>query len=435
MMDTWSEDSDLDSVARAILMGNDRGGFTVPTAGLYPFQWNWDSALTALGIATYDLDRAWREIETLFLGQWGDGMVPHIVFHLEDPGYFPGPRYWGVDHQPRTSGYSQPPLAASVVRRLLERGANADAEARARALFAKIDRWHAWFFRFRRDPTTGAVTIAHPWESGRDNLPDWDAPMAAVDSSAGEPVWRSDLEHVEAAQRPSHDDYARYMALVGFGRDRNWESSVIGTESPFWVADPGMTAILLRAERDLMVLADRLVLTERIPAIRSRVGSLERGLEGLWSEKAGAYCSRDLRAGTVAEAVNSATFLAFYAGLSEGPRAGRLRDHFDRIADRVRFTLPSYDPDDARFEPRRYWRGPTWIMVNRLIALGLEEGGDGDRSERLRRDSAALIRNAGFREYYDPVTGDGYGGGRFSWTAAMWLDWAGRGGTDRAADD
>ena len=30
---------------------NDRGGYTVPTEGLYPYQWNWDSAFVALGFA------------------------------------------------------------------------------------------------------------------------------------------------------------------------------------------------------------------------------------------------------------------------------------------------------------------------------------------------------------------------------------------------
>ena len=28
--------------AVAILRENDRGAYTVPTKGLYPFQWNWD---------------------------------------------------------------------------------------------------------------------------------------------------------------------------------------------------------------------------------------------------------------------------------------------------------------------------------------------------------------------------------------------------------
>lgn len=29
--------------AKRILAANDRGGYTVPTDRLYPFQWNWDS--------------------------------------------------------------------------------------------------------------------------------------------------------------------------------------------------------------------------------------------------------------------------------------------------------------------------------------------------------------------------------------------------------
>src|SRR3546814_8422825 len=86
--------------ARSVLRGNDLGGFTVPTRGLYPFQWNWDSCLVALGWSTFDEPRAWTEIETLFSGQWPDGMVPHIVFHRPDPGYFPGPEAWGIDRNP-----------------------------------------------------------------------------------------------------------------------------------------------------------------------------------------------------------------------------------------------------------------------------------------------------------------------------------------------
>ena len=34
-----------------IITKNDRGGYTVPTSKLYPHQWNWDSAFTALGIS------------------------------------------------------------------------------------------------------------------------------------------------------------------------------------------------------------------------------------------------------------------------------------------------------------------------------------------------------------------------------------------------
>ena len=48
----------MDDQARAILRANDRGGYTVPTAGLYPYQWNWDSAFAAYGFAQFDMTRA-----------------------------------------------------------------------------------------------------------------------------------------------------------------------------------------------------------------------------------------------------------------------------------------------------------------------------------------------------------------------------------------
>ena len=45
---------ELDAEARWILRLNDRGGYTVPTAGLYPYQWNWDSAFAAYGFAAFE---------------------------------------------------------------------------------------------------------------------------------------------------------------------------------------------------------------------------------------------------------------------------------------------------------------------------------------------------------------------------------------------
>jgi hypothetical protein len=109
--------TDRDDAARAVLRRNDRGGFTVPNGRVYPFQWNWDSAFVALGFATFDLDRAWRELETLFEGQWQDGMVPHIVFRAPAEGYYPGPEAWGIQRQPLTSGISQPPRGLASRRR------------------------------------------------------------------------------------------------------------------------------------------------------------------------------------------------------------------------------------------------------------------------------------------------------------------------------
>jgi len=174
----------LDERARAILIGNDRGGYTVPTAGLYPYQWNWDSAFAAFGFAQFDIDRAWQEFDWLFRGQWDNGMVPHILFHKTDPGYFPGPDVWGANGPIPSSGISQPPVAATFVRKVFERDPER-GRPHAERLLPKLLAWHRWFMEWRLD--RGAVCVTHPWEAGRDNAPDWDSAMAAIESASPTP--------------------------------------------------------------------------------------------------------------------------------------------------------------------------------------------------------------------------------------------------------
>ena len=126
---------DLRAKAAAILAENDRGHYTVPTKGLYPFQWNWDSCLTALGLAQIDENRGWLEMETLFAHQWPDGMVPHIVFHEQDDGYFPGPDVWQTGRPTPTSGITQPAVAGFAAKRLHDRARDKKlAETKAKAL-------------------------------------------------------------------------------------------------------------------------------------------------------------------------------------------------------------------------------------------------------------------------------------------------------------
>ena len=127
--------TDLNAQARDILIRNDRGGYTVPTHGLYPYQWNWDSAFVALGFAEFDRNRAWQEIETLISGQWDDGMIPHIIFHKDDPGYFPGPSVWATGKTPATSGITQPPVLATIVRKLWEDEGADSTHPRMRRLY------------------------------------------------------------------------------------------------------------------------------------------------------------------------------------------------------------------------------------------------------------------------------------------------------------
>ncbi|MEM1376335.1 MAG: hypothetical protein AAGG69_02995 [Pseudomonadota bacterium] len=410
----------LDTQARDILNLNDRGGYTVPTAGLYPYQWNWDSAFAAWGFATFDINRAWVELETLFSGQWASGMVPHIIFHKVDPGYFPGPDVWGGVGPLPSSGISQPPVAASVARWMYEMKP-AESEQRARDLFGKLAAWHQWFIDWRSDEN-GAICITHPWEAGRDNTPDWDGAMANITPTGVGEYQRRDTSHVDSSMRPKKEDYDRYLYLVQMGHRLKWDDAGWKAQCPFRVADPTMTFILLRAQRDLIALGK--ALGEDVIALEATIPSLEKGARLLWNDALGCYDARDVKSGEWSNCVSNASFLNWYAGITDPAPL----DHYDRVTSLCRYPVPSHDPASSRFESKRYWRGPTWGMMNAMTGIGLAEQGMSDRAEALRAATRDVIANHGFAEYFDPLTGNPAGGQSFTWTAAIWLAWANRAG-------
>lgn len=396
----------------------------MPTDGLYPFQWNWDSCLVALGWATFDETRAWLEIETLFSAQWEDGMVPHIVFHQDDPRYFPGPDVWETQRETPSSGITQPPVAATIVRRLVERAGDRDLAARAaRRLLPKLLAWHRWFHTARDPDGQGLAATLHPWESGMDNSPAWDAPMAAIPVADLPPYTRLDTRHVNPDHRPTQLDYDRYLTLVKIMRENRYEPEALYREVPFRVADAATNAILLRADRDLAWLADRFQESGMRAEIEGWIALGERGYQRLWDADRAMFASRDLIAGSLVPATTSAGFLALYAGAASASQAEALAGHFDRWIAPAPFGLPTVAVDDPVFDSRRYWRGPAWAIASYLIAQGLEDYGYDGRATRLAAGITKAISEHGFHEYFDPVTGDGSGGAAFSWTAAMWLGW------------
>jgi len=415
----------LDQQARDILIKNDRGGFTVPTARLYPYQWNWDSAFVALGFATFDRARAWKELELLLDGQWPDGMIPHIIFRRDDPDYFPGPSIWQANLGAiPSSGISQPPVLASIMLELVETGDERDLEC-ANRMFDAVLNWHRWYHTARKPDGCPVVCTVHPWESGRDNCPDWEIGLDRMEIHPNLPAFeRMDTKHADASQRPSQLQYDKYVSIIQFGRDVDWNQKRLTNEGPFLMADPGIHFILLRADRDLKELADKLGRTNDAQELSTFIEDGVSGTQYLWNDMLGGFAARDVRSGTFSQGFTSASALSFYAGVGSQEQHRRSVENIHRISDRVKYLMPSWDPDQPQFEPQRYWCGPLWPQMNTIISKGLAEQGEVELAHRVQKDLASVIGQSGFRECFDPMTGDGCIGTNFSWTAAMWLAWA-----------
>ncbi len=420
---------DLLRQAQAVLRANDAGVYTCPGPRQYPHQWNWDSAVIALGLSHFDLPRALVEIRSLLRGQWRDGLMPHIVYHGRPSDYFPDPDFWQITGSPNapevaTSGITQPPLLASIVRQI---HARTPIPAFVRDVYPALLRWHRWLHTARDADGSGLVCIIHPWESGTDDSPRWLWAMQRITPTHLPAYHRGDTRHVAHPERPYDADYDRFVYLIDLFRRHSYEPAALLTHSPFLVQDVLFNAVLYRADEDLLALGRELgEPTDEI------VGWLHRMRAGFsarfWDETHGLYFDYDMRAGAPIAVNTALTFMPLYAGLASQEQARRLiTDHWLNPAEYapdsvVRYRVTTTSKTESCWEARRYWRGPVWIMLNWLLVEGLRRYGFKALAEELRRDSIELVRRSGFWEYYDPRDGSGCGSPDFSWSAALTLE-------------
>jgi hypothetical protein len=426
--------------AAAVLHGNDAGSWTRAAPVLYPHQWSWDSAFIAIGWAHLDVSRATTELEQLFTAQWATGMVPHIVFRAgpEHP-YFPGPEWWDTAASPaapaaplRTTGICQPPVHALALQRIWQltpREQQPEIRARVQALYPRLVNWHRYLATHRDPEASGLVTTYHPWE-GTDNSPRWDRALQRITVARPGPYTRLDGHAVpDASQRPTNWDYDRFLWLVGQLRKCRYDDAQIYREYPFLIKDVFFSAVLVAANAALLDLAD--VAGASSEAREQLAGWLERGRAGLtgrFDAATGLCADYDVRTG---EDIRRRTFAGFAPLFARTPDPGERAAQLQLLDSagfcghpRLRWPLlPSTSPAEPAFEPRNYWRGPVWPVINWLLWQSLDLLGYPDRADAIRGDSLAQLTAGEFGEYYEPFTGEALGSTRQSWTAAVTLDW------------
>ena len=224
-------------------------------------------------------------------------------------------------------------IALARVRAITERHhpeARAAVDEAVSDLYPRVAAWHRWLHTERDPGRTGLVTIFHPWESGLDNSPRWDAALAAVailEETSGE---RPDLAHVaDASERPTDDDYRRYHTLVRELVDVDYDQGRAHRTHPFRMADVLFTAILAAADDALADLAEIAGRPEAAEGHRADAEHGRRGLDACWDPAQGACLDRDLIADRWITADTIAGFAPLVAGCGARPRR-RARPPADR---------------------------------------------------------------------------------------------------------
>ena len=407
--------------AQKTLLNNRRKGYTLPTNNkLYPAQWNWDSGFIALGYSYFNLNFALKEINTLLDGQWKNGMVPHILFHNTRTNYYPNYTAWNCGNKIHSSGITQPPILATIIKEILNKNRINKAQLlNIKKIVKKIKKFHEWFIKFRDPKKTGLVSILHPWESGYDNSPIWDEPMNKVKIEKNIKYKRADNKVVNPEYRPLNIDYDRYVTIKNHLRKNKYNPRKVYKASFFNVVDVGFNSIFFRANKDLVILLDKFDLDKS--KINKYIKITEKNFLKLYDKKKETFFSKDIKNNKKIYIPSITNYFVLFADLNNDKINRKLIRKLKKHNSKETYFFSSIKPNHKSFEEKRYWRGPVWINCNWFIYKGLKNK-DKFFSDKIKKKTIQILEKKGFFEYFSCKNGEPMGAKNFSWSAALYLD-------------
>ena len=382
-----------------------RYSYLCPSPRKYRWQWFWDSCFHAVVMAHVAPEQATAELKTLVAGQDADGFIGHMTFW--------GSRFWGLSNlagyaqsrpgeRLRHSALIQPPMLAQAVERV---GEVVGDPAFAPQFMEPLDRYHEWLAENRAPDGDGLLVIVSPFESGIDHSPTFDAPLGVT----GKP------------------------GPFGLGvRDRwldvrNWLNSYGSARmlraAHFYVKDALVNALyaesletMARLHRAQMNPASAETYAQRARLV---TGSL---VDKLLDRSYGAFFSligkQELRS---AQLTVAGLMPLVIEGLPQDVAGELVERHLQtRNQFWTRYPVPSVAASEPAFDPRDgslTWRGPTWVNTNWLLWRGLRRHGFEELAAQLAARTITMVAEAGLREFYNPLNGEGNGASSFGWSA------------------
>ncbi|OGO34392.1 MAG: hypothetical protein A2Z16_05340 [Chloroflexi bacterium RBG_16_54_18] len=330
-----------------------------PSKNYYVGSWQWDNFFHALAYRYVDGRLAQDQLRILIDHQREDGMIPDAIHdegtitHLDFP----------VD-----ADVTKPPLIAWAAWKLFE--LDQDREF-LDEVYGSLVSWNSWWFEKNDLDHNGLCEYQHPFSSGLDDSPLWDAGM---------PVESPDLNTYLYLQM---EVLARIAVEIGELDDaRMWKQK---------------SEVLLK----LMI-------------------------EKCWDSKAGIFNAT--HQGKKLDVLTPFNLFPLITGRMPASISSKLIQHLqNRDEFWTAYPIPTVAANQPQYDPQQMWRGPTWVNVNYLLIEGLFKSGYADLARALRRRTLELLMaRSDFYEYYHPDSGDNPPNAApiFGWSAALFIDMA-----------
>ena len=402
--------------------------FIAPAKKEYVYQFLWDTAFHAIVLSHFDTNWAKREIQNYLLAQWEDGFIPHIIFWKGKTHDLP---HWAFleskpSLRPHTSALTQPPILGVAVEEIYEK--DHDKEF-LKDVVPKIAKHYKWLLANRDPDHDHLVSIISPNESGMDELP----VFQVVTGFHG----RNLIQLHYAFRKPD-----LLNQVHGF------ESKKILEKDYFNVEEVLFNTVFVENARSISRLYKILGNKSESDFFKAAGDLSEKALlEKLWDKKDEIFYSIYSKKETMAKVKTAASLIPlFLEKLPKDKLAPLLSKHLLNPAEFwTQFPVPTVSRDDINYSPLEFpeyqhklagkvvnkvylsfyrelkmlWRGPTWIATNWFIVRGLRKHGQDKIADQIVEKMVEMIEKWGFREYYNPETGQGYRRENFGWSTLI----------------
>jgi len=384
--------------------------FTQPAKERYPFQYFWDTCFHTIMLTALDeTDHAKWHLRTLFAAQGADGFIGNIIYWKQ---IMPAritdffqirPRTIMRMKAPHMSGIIQPPLIAQALNNIYKK--TGDKEF-LNDLLPRMKRYYHWLAENRDFDGDGLLSIITTFESGMDWKATYDPVVGFKDGKANPKLFRKVISV----------DFKNFL--------RNYNLPKIAKAGYFRVKDAGLNSIYARDLREMSLLCkaagdpDAKMYEERANKV------IQSMLNILYDDEDVAFY--DVY-GKENRKIRILTPTIFYPvivdDISRDIGQRMMEKHFRENDEfQTPYPIPSLAKNEPAFNPKDslyLWRGPTWIVNNWFIHKYLIKTEHQEQAKLLMDSMLRLVEKSGFREYYDPFTGEGYGAQNFTWTGLI----------------